>query len=72
MTFARAGHCPLIHVPANQPAGMRKARLLVPDGLVVGLQIDDGTMFESILKSRRLLSHLATWWCGSPTAFPRP
>ena len=35
MTFARAGHCPLIHVPANQPAGMRKARLLTPDGLVV-------------------------------------
>ena len=50
MTFARAGHCPLIHVPANQPAGMRKARMLVPDGLVVGLQIDDGTMFENILQ----------------------
>jgi sigma-B regulation protein RsbU (phosphoserine phosphatase) len=49
MTFARAGHCPLIHVPANQPAGMRKARLLVPDGLVVGLQIDDGTMFDTLL-----------------------
>ena len=54
MTFARAGHCPLIHVPANQPAGMRKARLLVPDGLVVGLQIDDGTMFESILKEQTI------------------
>jgi sigma-B regulation protein RsbU (phosphoserine phosphatase) len=52
MTFARAGHCPLIHVPANQPAGMRKARMLVPDGLVVGLQIDDGTMFESILQEQ--------------------
>ncbi len=50
MTFARAGHCPLIHVPCNQPAGMRKARLLTPDGLVVGLQIDDGTMFDSLLK----------------------
>ncbi|MDP2391118.1 MAG: SpoIIE family protein phosphatase, partial [Acidobacteriota bacterium] len=34
MTFARAGHCPLIHVPADQPPGRRKARLLVPDGLV--------------------------------------
>jgi sigma-B regulation protein RsbU (phosphoserine phosphatase) len=52
MTFARAGHCPLIHVPANQPAGMRKAKMLVPDGLVVGLQIDDGTMFESILQEQ--------------------
>ncbi len=54
MTFARAGHCPLIHVPANQPAGMRKARLLVPDGLVVGLKIDDGTMFESILQEQTI------------------
>ncbi|HEX6216238.1 MAG TPA: SpoIIE family protein phosphatase [Vicinamibacterales bacterium] len=54
MTFARAGHCPLIHVPANQPAGMRKARLLVPDGLVVGLQIDDGTMFDSILQEQTI------------------
>ena len=54
MTFARAGHCPLIHVPANQPAGMRKARFLVPDGLVVGLQIDDGTMFESILQEQTI------------------
>lgn len=54
MTFARAGHCPLIHVPASQPAGMRKARLLVPDGLVVGLKIDDGTMFESILQEQTI------------------
>jgi sigma-B regulation protein RsbU (phosphoserine phosphatase) len=54
MTFARAGHCPLIHVPANQPAGMRKARMLVPDGLVVGLQIDDGTMFDSLLQEQTI------------------
>lgn len=54
MTFARAGHCPLIHVPANQPAGMRKARMLVPDGLVVGLQLDDGTMFESVLQEQTI------------------
>ena len=54
MTFARAGHCPLIHVPANQPAGLRKARLLTPDGLVVGLQIDDGTMFDSLLQEQTI------------------
>jgi sigma-B regulation protein RsbU (phosphoserine phosphatase) len=54
MTFARAGHCPLIHVPANQPAGMRKSRMLTPDGLVVGLQIDDGTMFESLLQEQTI------------------
>ena len=54
MTFARAGHCPLIHVPANQPAGMRKARMLIPDGLVVGLQIDDGTMFDNLLQEQTI------------------
>lgn len=54
MTFARAGHCPLIHVPANQPAGLRKARLLVPNGLVVGLQIDDGSMFENVLQEQTI------------------
>ena len=54
MTFARAGHCPLIHVPAKQPAGMRKAQLLAPDGLVVGLQIDDGTMFDAILQEQTI------------------
>jgi sigma-B regulation protein RsbU (phosphoserine phosphatase) len=54
MTFARAGHCPLIHVPANQPAGMRKAQMLVPDGLVVGLQIDDGTLFDKLLQEQTI------------------
>lgn len=54
MTFARAGHCPLIHVPANQPAGLRKARLLVPDGMVVGLQLDDGTMFDNLLQEQTI------------------
>ena len=39
LTYARAGHTPLIHVPAA-PAGPRTPRVLVPDGMVVGLQID--------------------------------
>jgi sigma-B regulation protein RsbU (phosphoserine phosphatase) len=54
MTFARAGHCPLIHVPADQPPGRRKARMLIPDGLVVGLQIDDGALFDSLLKEQTI------------------
>jgi serine phosphatase RsbU (regulator of sigma subunit) len=54
MTFARAGHCPLIHVPASDPPGMRKARMLTPDGLVVGLQIDDGTMFDNLLQEQTI------------------
>lgn len=50
MAFARAGHCPMIHVPGSAPPGMRKARIVAPDGLVVGLRIDDGTLFESLLQ----------------------
>jgi serine phosphatase RsbU (regulator of sigma subunit) len=51
-TFARAGHCPLIHVPGSEPPGLRHAQVLAPDGLVVGLTIDDGEMFQSMLEER--------------------
>jgi serine phosphatase RsbU (regulator of sigma subunit) len=54
MTFARAGHCPLIYVPGDQPPGLRKAQFLAPDGLVVGLQLDDGTMFDNLLQEETL------------------
>lgn len=54
MTFVRAGHCPLLVVPGREPAGLRRASLLAPDGLVVGLQIDEGEMFESLLEERTL------------------
>src|SRR6185295_6471080 len=40
LTYARAGHCPLIHVPGPHAAS-RRARILIPDGMVLGLQIDD-------------------------------
>jgi sigma-B regulation protein RsbU (phosphoserine phosphatase) len=54
MTFARAGHCPTIHVSGRQPPGLRRAELLAPDGLVVGLQIDDGSLFESMLQEQTI------------------
>ncbi|MCC7126035.1 MAG: SpoIIE family protein phosphatase [Acidobacteria bacterium] len=58
MTFARAGHCPLIHVPGAAAAGLRHAELLAPDGLVVGLQIDEGQMFEASIEERTIrLAH---------------
>jgi HAMP domain-containing protein len=58
MTFARAGHCPLIHVPGRDPAGLRHADMLAPDGLVVGLKIDDGELFQSMLQERTIsLAH---------------
>ncbi|MGE0040467.1 MAG: PP2C family protein-serine/threonine phosphatase [Vicinamibacterales bacterium] len=50
MTFARAGHCPTILVRGDQPPGLRKAELLAPDGLVLGLNIDDGQMFDAMLQ----------------------
>lgn len=53
-TFARAGHCPLIHVPGDGQAGLRHARVLAPDGLVVGLNIDDGAMFDGMLEEYTL------------------
>jgi sigma-B regulation protein RsbU (phosphoserine phosphatase) len=49
LTYARAGHCPLIHVPGPQAAS-RAAQILVPDGMVLGLQLDDGQMFEQSLQ----------------------
>jgi sigma-B regulation protein RsbU (phosphoserine phosphatase) len=51
MTYARAGHTPLIYVPGPGIAGAKtQARILAPDGLVLGLKIDNGEMFEKLLK----------------------
>jgi serine phosphatase RsbU (regulator of sigma subunit) len=50
MTYARAGHTPLIHVPG----GTTTARILTPNGIVVGLKIDDGEMFERLLEEETI------------------
>jgi sigma-B regulation protein RsbU (phosphoserine phosphatase) len=50
MQFSRAGHCPLIYVPGSAPPGMRKAEVLTPDGLVVGLKLDGTELFDSLLQ----------------------
>jgi sigma-B regulation protein RsbU (phosphoserine phosphatase) len=49
LTYARAGHCPLIYVPGPEAAS-RRAQILVPDGMVLGLQIDDGQLFSRALE----------------------
>ncbi|HTM05236.1 MAG TPA: SpoIIE family protein phosphatase [Vicinamibacterales bacterium] len=49
LTYARAGHCPLIYVPGPQAAS-RQAQILIPDGMVLGLQIDDGQLFSRALE----------------------
>jgi sigma-B regulation protein RsbU (phosphoserine phosphatase) len=48
MTYARAGHTPLLYLPAGNGSGGR-AGILAPDGMVLGLRIDDGERFSSLL-----------------------
>ncbi len=50
MTYARAGHTPLIFLRASAPAGDGRLQILAPDGLVLGLKIDGGVLFESLLE----------------------
>ena len=49
MTYARAGHTPLFRAGAAAGLG-RRARILIPDGMVLGLKFDDGEKFESLLE----------------------
>jgi sigma-B regulation protein RsbU (phosphoserine phosphatase) len=56
MTYARAGHTPLIHVP-GPGVDSRRARILAPDGLVLGLKIDHGEMFERLLQEDTIPLH---------------
>jgi serine phosphatase RsbU (regulator of sigma subunit) len=51
MTYARAGHTPLLYVPGS---GARAAQVLVPDGMVVGLKLDNGEMFERLLEEQTI------------------
>ena len=49
LRYARAGHCPLIYVPGAY-APLRAPQLLLPDGLVLGLQLDEGRTFARLLE----------------------
>ncbi len=49
LTCARAGHTPFIRIPAGAP-GARSARVLAPDGMVLGLNLDSGERFERTLR----------------------
>src|SRR5438445_10957037 len=43
MTYARAGHTPLIYLPGRAAeAESPRVQILAPDGLVLGLKLDDG------------------------------
>jgi serine phosphatase RsbU (regulator of sigma subunit) len=57
MTYARAGHTPLMYLPADDAPGRRHVRILTPDGLVLGLQIDKGDLFERLLEEQTIPLH---------------
>jgi sigma-B regulation protein RsbU (phosphoserine phosphatase) len=47
MTYARAGHTPVIHLPARD--AVRRARVLTNGGMVLGLKLDNGEKFRAAL-----------------------
>lgn len=49
LTHARAGHCPLMYLP-GPGAGSRQVQVVMPDGLVLGLKIDNGELFNGLLE----------------------
>jgi len=49
LTWARAGHCPLVFVPGPH-ASSRVPQVLAPDGMVLGLQFDMGDTFARLLE----------------------
>jgi sigma-B regulation protein RsbU (phosphoserine phosphatase) len=50
LTYARAGHTPLIYLPAGNGGVPREAQVLTPDGLVLGLRIEGvAAKFEQLL-----------------------
>jgi serine phosphatase RsbU (regulator of sigma subunit) len=57
MTYARAGHTPLMYLPGPGSAGPHGLRVLAPDGLVLGLKIDSGEMFERLLQEETIPLH---------------
>ena len=68
MTYARAGHTPLMYLPGRERVD-RQLRVLTPDGLVLGLKIDKGETFERLLREEiDDRSTKATCSCSSPTA----
>jgi sigma-B regulation protein RsbU (phosphoserine phosphatase) len=53
MTFARAGHTPLIYLPASGPRGVQ---VLTPNGMVVGLRIEGAEQkFAELLEEEQIV-----------------
>jgi len=56
LTYARAGHTPLLCLPGPQ-APAQGLRTLVPDGMVLGLNLDAGETFERLLCEETIPVH---------------
>jgi serine phosphatase RsbU (regulator of sigma subunit) len=50
LTYARAGHTPLIRVSGADAS----LEVLAPDGLVLGLQLDNGELFDRLLQEETI------------------
>jgi phosphoserine phosphatase RsbU/P len=57
MTYARAGHTPMMYLPGPGCGDARAVQVLAPDGLVLGLKIDNGEMFERLLIEESIPMH---------------
>jgi len=53
LTYARAGHTPLIYLPGAEQ-GSQRIQILTPDGMVLGLKLDKGEMFERLLEEQTI------------------
>jgi len=53
LTHARAGHCPLLYVPGTASSS-RVVRTLSPQGLVLGLKLDNGEKFNELLQEETI------------------
>lgn len=54
ITYARAGHTPLLYLAGVASGGSGRVQVLAPDGLVLGLKIDQGALFERLLVEQTL------------------
>ena len=57
MTYARAGHTPLIYLPGPS-ATTQGAQILIPSGMVLGLRIDGAAAkFDALLEEKQIPLH---------------
>jgi sigma-B regulation protein RsbU (phosphoserine phosphatase) len=54
-TYARAGHCPLVLVRARSGPDEVRSSILAPSGMVLGLKLDNGSMFSRVLEEATIV-----------------